>query len=375
MYVIATAADLPQVVDRWRIYHLLYDPGAGAGLYYSPDAINLTRLATGGATLPAGTVDTSILRWNAGGAVWAEFTSFLLPPADGALDQIMQTDGAGVVSWIDIPASIVDGTILHATLRWDSANWVENDNILIDPAGDITIQGDATTGFVNMDSPIIFGPYSGVTGALYGFSYTAVESFTGAFVGGGLNFSGTIGFTNATFIYESFRGSPAITTGVNPGFAAYTVLQALPTLIAGSGAGHNPLNMVTLNSGGVTRNPFAGSRTSTVVNAVNSWLLMAGNLWELYLFAVVYGFGWGAVAVLRFAIAAEAFGLASVGLMMGILGFSESLAATFSAYFAGSVFDLAGSYDTAFILCIAISFMGILMSWWLKPDRILKLKQ
>ena len=105
VYVIKTASDLPQVVDRWRIYHLLYDPGAGAGLYYSPDAINLTRLATGGSTLPAGTVDGSIIRWDSGGAVWLEFTSFILPAADGALDQIMQTDGAGVVSWVDIPVS------------------------------------------------------------------------------------------------------------------------------------------------------------------------------------------------------------------------------------------------------------------------------
>ena len=123
-----------------------------------------------------------------------------------------------------------------------------------------------------------------------------------------------------------------------------------------------------------------GNRRTLIISFMTTmfiiiWLLMAGNLWELYLFAVVYGFGWGAVAVLRFAIAAETFGLASVGLMMGILGFSESLAATFSSYFAGSVFDLSGSYDAAFILCIAISFMGILMSWWLKPDRFLRLKQ
>jgi len=120
-----------------------------------------------------------------------------------------------------------------------------------------------------------------------------------------------------------------------------------------------------------------GNRRTLIISFIAtmliiSWLFIARNLWQLYLFAIVYGFGWGAVAVLRFAIAAETFGLASVGFVMGIFGFSESLAATFSSYFAGSVYDLSGSYDAAFIICIAISFMGIVMSWWLKPARFLK---
>lgn len=262
IYVIPNAADLPQQLDQWRIYHLLYDPGAGTGLYFSPDSTTLVRLATGGgAALPVGTVDKSIIRWDTGLTQWLEFTAFILPLVDGALDQIMQTDGAGVVSWVDPPSGIADGTILHATLRWDGTDWVESDHILNDPAGDITIQADATVGFVNMDSPIIFGSYTGVTGALYGFSYTATENIIVGFVGGGLNMSGTISFTDSTFIYESFRGAPFITTGVNPGFAAYTVLQALPNLIAGSGVGHNPLNPLIVNAGPVMQNDFSGSRT------------------------------------------------------------------------------------------------------------------
>jgi hypothetical protein len=181
----------------------------------------------------------------------------------------MQTDGAGTVTWIDIPASIADGTILHATLRWDGVDWVENSNILINPAADIDIQADATTGFVNLDSPVIFGPYSGVTGAVYGFNYTAVESFTGGFVGGGLNFSGVITFSNSLFIYEAFRGAPNITSGVNPGFAAFTVLQAIPILNAGAGAGNNPLAATVLNANPTFNNPFSGARTTSAVFGTN----------------------------------------------------------------------------------------------------------
>jgi len=124
------------------------------------------------------------------------------------------------------------------------------------------------TGRINVNSPMVFGAYE-PTGAAYGFSYTAVESFPSGFIGGGLNFSGTITFTNALFIYESFRGSPVIHTAVTPGFAAYTVLQALPQMHAGSGAGHNPLNPLILNAGPGLYNGFSGARTSGNCGAVN----------------------------------------------------------------------------------------------------------
>ncbi|MCP4377717.1 MAG: hypothetical protein GY794_16265 [bacterium] len=136
--------------------------------------------------------------------------------------------------------------------------------------GDLFLQGrdDAALGLIKINSPVIFGPYE-PSGEAYGFSYTETESFTSNFIGGGLNFSGNITFSNSTFIYESFRGAPTITSAVAPGFAAYTVLQALPQLHAGSGAGHNPLSPLVLNAGPRVRNAFAGTRTVGSVAAVN----------------------------------------------------------------------------------------------------------
>ncbi len=140
-----------------------------------------------------------------------------------------------------------------------------------DTAEDLTLAGNPgpDPGFVRLNSPVIFGPYSANPLAAYGFDYDAVEAFTALFVGGGMNFSGTISFTNPTFIYESFRGAPEITTLVNPGFAAYTVMQALPALFAGPGAGNNPLNPLVVNAGVSVTNPFAGTRTTATMTAVN----------------------------------------------------------------------------------------------------------
>ena len=143
------------------------------------------------------------------------------------------------------------------------------------------------TGRIILNSPLVFGPYQ-PTGALYGFSYTATEAFTAAFIGGGLNFSGTISFLGGTFIYESYRGAPTITTLGNPGFAAYTVLQALPAFVSGSGAGHNPLSPLILNAGPNVSHSFSGTRTVGNIAAIN----FAGTIRALVSGAVLNVTNW-----------------------------------------------------------------------------------
>ena len=113
------------------------------------------------------------------------------------------------------------------------------------------------------------------------------------------------------------------------------------------------------------RQAFMISFAATTVSL--TWGLAAKDLWELYLFAFVFGFGWGNQAVLRFALTSEVFGLGSLGLIMGTLGVAEAGAAAFGSYFAGYVFDMAGSYRSVFWAGIVVSMMGILLAWWLKP--------
>ena len=48
LYVIETADDLPDELSQWTLYNLQFDPGAGVGLYFSPDGTSLVRLAAGG---------------------------------------------------------------------------------------------------------------------------------------------------------------------------------------------------------------------------------------------------------------------------------------------------------------------------------------
>jgi hypothetical protein len=48
VYLIETADDLPDILSQWTLYNLQFDPGSGAGLYFSPDGLSLVRLAAGG---------------------------------------------------------------------------------------------------------------------------------------------------------------------------------------------------------------------------------------------------------------------------------------------------------------------------------------
>jgi MFS family permease len=112
------------------------------------------------------------------------------------------------------------------------------------------------------------------------------------------------------------------------------------------------------------RTAFMISFAVTAVALV--WGLMSIDLWGLYLFAFIFGFGWGAQAVLRFAITTDTFGLASIGLLMGILGIAEAVASALGAYYAGHIFDIIGNYRPAFWTGIVISITGVALAGLLK---------
>lgn len=87
--------------------------------------------------------------------------------------------------------------------------------------------------------------------------------------------------------------------------------------------------------------------------------LMMHSLGGLYIYAAVFGFGWGAQAVNRFTVSADAFGLASAGLIMGVLRIAESLAGAFGTWYAGRVFDAVGNYQPVFWVGLVISLLSI----------------
>jgi len=110
-----------------------------------------------------------------------------------------------------------------------------------------------------------------------------------------------------------------------------------------------------------------GNKRALMISEVTTTIalvigLFSRDLWGLYIYAAVFGFGWGAQAVNRFSISAEAFGLASAGLLMGVLRAAESVAGAFGTYFAGYTFDVVGNYQPVFLVGIVISIFSLIIA-------------
>ena len=97
------------------------------------------------------------------------------------------------------------------------------------------------------------------------------------------------------------------------------------------------------------------------------WVMVAKEVWMFYLFAIIFGFGYGGLATLTSMVTAELFGLRSLGAIVGVVMFSFTLGGAIGPLLAGSIFDISGSYKPAFLASAAVSAAGIILSSVLKP--------
>lgn len=87
-----------------------------------------------------GTVENSTLRWNNTSETWDEFLAYLFPDADGTVNQVLVTDGAGNLSFADQTA--VAATILDQILTIDTGvldlNYTLGQSAFIDLTENVT---------------------------------------------------------------------------------------------------------------------------------------------------------------------------------------------------------------------------------------------
>ena len=105
--------------------------------------------------------------------------------------------------------------------------------------------------------------------------------------------------------------------------------------------------------------------TLTVVSLL--WLLVAKELWEFYLFAVIFGFGTAGLVVLEAPLIARLFGLGSLSVILGSVEFISTTLSLPSAIAAGYIFDITGSYQLAFLIGAGVSIIGLMLSLLLRP--------
>jgi len=99
------------------------------------------------------------------------------------------------------------------------------------------------------------------------------------------------------------------------------------------------------------------------------WLMAAGEVWMLYLFAAIIGFAYGGVATLMAPVVAELFGLSSHGVILGFVFFIDCQGGAIGPVLAGRIFDVTGSYQWAFLICAALSVTSIILTLLLRPTH------
>ena len=105
----------------------------------------------------------------------------------------------------------------------------------------------------------------------------------------------------------------------------------------------------------------------SLVALILFWVVVAKQLWMLYLFAAIFGLSWGSLAVLRFSVTSEFFGLGSLGLILGIVEFGASVGGASGPFLSGWIFDVTHSYFSAFLITGGVAITGLLLSWLLRP--------
>jgi MFS family permease len=99
------------------------------------------------------------------------------------------------------------------------------------------------------------------------------------------------------------------------------------------------------------------------------WLTVIMEAWMFYLFAAFFGMGYGGISALKSPVIADLFGLKAHGVILGLAYFSDSVGGVIGPVLAGWIFDITGSYQWAFLISLALTIIGIMLSSLLKPIR------
>jgi len=122
---------------------------------------------------------------------------------------------------------------------------------------------------------------------------------------------------------------------------------------------------------GTANDRIGGKRSLIICYAVLIcaliFLQVANQTWMLLLFAAIYGFAHGGFFTVVSPTIAELFGIGSHGAIFGIVLFGGMIGGAIGPVLTGRLFDVTGSYQTAFIVLIGVAISGLVLITLLRP--------
>jgi MFS family permease len=100
-------------------------------------------------------------------------------------------------------------------------------------------------------------------------------------------------------------------------------------------------------------------------------LINISSMTMLWLYVVIFGFGMGGVVVLLPLTVWHYFGLASFGVLLGILWMTNAIGGALGTYVSGLIYDYTGAYRYAlylFITAYLVAISGIFLAGKPLPD-------
>ena len=171
----------------------------------------------------------------------------------------------------------------------------------------------------------------------------------------------TICFTNLTIVFSlMIIFLHIVPHAMDMGYSATTAAGILSTIAGASMVGRLLIGIVADRAGIRTCMIFC----FTLLISAFLWLQLAKEVWMFYLFAFVYGVGHGGHFTLISPLVAEYFGIRSHGVLFGIVLFAGTVGGAMGPILAGYIFDISGSYGSAFWICAAFgsTALGLLLS-------------
>ena len=90
---------------------------------------------------------------------------------------------------------------------------------------------------------------------------------------------------------------------------------------------------------------------------------------QVYIFLVIFGFGYGGAIPIYIAMRGEYFGRKHFGTIQGLFLSVSTISTMIGPPFAGWICDVTGSYRLAFIILAAVPAIGILLFLMTPPPQ------
>ena len=99
------------------------------------------------------------------------------------------------------------------------------------------------------------------------------------------------------------------------------------------------------------------------------YLIWADKIWMFYIFAVVYGFGYGGLDPPIVALVSDIFGFSRLGTIIGALVIGWGIGAAVGPLLTGYIFDVTGEYSLGFLSGTLVMLLTVVFIYLLNPSK------